>query len=67
VVRDGIEGFLVAPRDVDAIVERLRALSADPDRRAAMARAARVRAEQFTWGHYGQRLTEWLDRQLGIA
>jgi glycosyltransferase involved in cell wall biosynthesis len=67
VVRDGVEGFLVAPRDVDAIVERLALLHKDPDRRAAMARAARARAEHFTWGHYGLRLTEWLDRQLGIA
>ncbi len=67
VVRDGMEGFLVPVRDVDAIVERLRTLHRDPDLRARMALAARARAEEFTWNHYGARLTAWLDAQLGIS
>jgi glycosyltransferase involved in cell wall biosynthesis len=64
VVRDGVEGFLVPPRDVDALLDRLRMLAKDPDLRARMATAARKRAEQFTWAHYGDRLTAWLDAQL---
>ncbi|MCA3268574.1 MAG: glycosyltransferase family 4 protein, partial [Azospirillum sp.] len=67
VVRDGVEGYLVAPRDVDALVDRLRALHRDPDLRARMATAARARAEEFTWAHYGARLSAWLDRELGIS
>ncbi|MBI1245842.1 MAG: glycosyltransferase [Alphaproteobacteria bacterium] len=66
VVRDGTEGFLVPPRDVDALVERLRVLARDPDLRARMAKAARARAEEFTWMHYGNRLAGWLDTQLGL-
>lgn len=64
VVREGMEGFLVPPRDVDALVERLRLLARDPDLRARMAKAARARAEEFTWAHYGRRLSAWLDAQL---
>jgi starch synthase len=64
VVRDGNEGFIVPVRDVDALVERLRRLARDPDLRARMALAARARAEEFTWTHYGARLSTWLDAQL---
>lgn len=64
VVRDGREGFIVPVRDVDALVERLRLLARDPDLRARMALAARARAEEFTWTHYGERLATWLDAQL---
>ncbi len=64
VVREGSEGFLVPVRDVDALVERLRLLARDGDLRARMAKAARARAEEFTWAHYGQRLSAWLGAQL---
>ena len=64
VVQDGVEGFLVPIRDVDALVERLRLLARDPDLRARMGIAARARAEQFTWAHYGDRLSTWLAAQL---
>ncbi|MFM7345309.1 MAG: glycosyltransferase family 4 protein [Tagaea sp.] len=67
VVREGVEGFLVPPRDIDALVERLRLLHRDPDLRARMAIAARARAEEFTWAHYGARLAAWLDRELGVS
>jgi glycosyltransferase involved in cell wall biosynthesis len=61
VVRDGVEGFLVPIRDVDALVDRLERLHRDPDRRAAMGEAARARAELFTWHAYRQRLAIQLD------
>ncbi len=64
VVRDGTEGFVVPVRDVDALVDRLRLLARDGDLRARMAVAARARAEDFTWAHYGARLATWLDAQL---
>lgn len=64
VVRDGEEGFVVPVRDVEALVDRLRRLARDPDLRARMATAARARAEDFTWAHYGARLATWLDAQL---
>jgi len=59
-IKDGREGFVVPIRDPDAIAERLRVLHADPDRRRDMGRAARARAEQYTWRRYGDRVTEAL-------
>jgi glycosyltransferase involved in cell wall biosynthesis len=65
IVRDGVDGFLVPPRDVDAIVERLERLRADPQLRQEMARNARIRAQEFTWDAYRKKtvvaLRGWLD------
>ncbi len=56
-VRDGIEGRVVEPGDVEALAEALADLIGDPARRAAMARAIRARAEQ---AHDLPRLSERL-------
>jgi glycosyltransferase involved in cell wall biosynthesis len=49
VVRDGIEGFLVPPRDEGAAAAALVRLAADPDLRARMGAAANLRfRERFT-------------------
>ncbi|QFU17772.1 glycosyltransferase [Microvirga thermotolerans] len=42
-VRDGIEGRVVPPGDVDRLAEALASLGREPDRTAAMGRAARAR------------------------
>jgi glycosyltransferase involved in cell wall biosynthesis len=42
VVRDGIDGFLVEPGDVDAMAERLSTLAADPPLRHRMGEAGRA-------------------------
>ncbi|MBI3516403.1 MAG: glycosyltransferase family 4 protein [Proteobacteria bacterium] len=60
-VRDGVDGYLVPLRDPDAIERRILELHDDPARRHAMAASARQRAEQFTWGHYRERLGSVLD------
>ena len=44
VVRDGVEGFLVAPGDIDALTDRLRILLTNASRAAEMGLAARARA-----------------------
>jgi alpha-maltose-1-phosphate synthase len=64
VVRDGVDGFIVPIRSSDAISDAIERLRRDPDRRAAMGRAARARAEQFTWERYGDGLDSFL-RRLG--
>jgi glycosyltransferase involved in cell wall biosynthesis len=57
VVRDGVDGFVVPPRDVEAVAERLRLLAADSDLRTRMgANAAQRIRDGFTWTHYGERL-----------
>jgi phosphatidylinositol alpha-mannosyltransferase len=49
VVRDGVDGVLVAPGDAQALAETLRDLWEEPARRAAMARAAARDVERFAW------------------
>ncbi len=66
-VRDGIEGKIVPIRSVDAIAEAILTLKNDADLRAALGRAARVRALGFTWGHYRDRLGPILDGLLGLG
>jgi glycosyltransferase involved in cell wall biosynthesis len=56
-VRDGVEGFLVAIRDVAALRRRILELYEDPELRRAMGRAARARVRDgFTWDEYGERV-----------
>ena len=59
-ITDGVEGWLVPPRDVDALVHRLREAAANRDRLAEMGRAARARAEGWTWLEAGQCLADAL-------
>jgi glycosyltransferase involved in cell wall biosynthesis len=56
VVRDGVDGFIVAPRDVEAMVERLELLASDEDLRLEMSRKAAARAREFMLEGYGRRL-----------
>jgi L-malate glycosyltransferase len=44
VITDGVEGFLVAPRDVDTMAERALEILSSPERREQMGKAARQRA-----------------------
>ena len=64
VVRDGIDGFLVPPRDVEALMAKIELLYRDHEKRAAMAAHARARAEEFTWGAYRARLASLFDGVL---
>lgn len=57
VVRDGVDGFLVAPRDVGALAERIRTLCDDPDLRKRMGIAGRQSViASYTWQHYRSRI-----------
>jgi phosphatidyl-myo-inositol alpha-mannosyltransferase len=49
VVRDGVEGLLVAPGDAAGLAQSLRDLALDPARRTAMARAAIDVAPRYAW------------------
>jgi glycosyltransferase involved in cell wall biosynthesis len=60
VVEDGVQGFIVPVRDVNALAERLEELRADEGRRLAMGRMARQRAEILTWERYGDTLSQHL-------
>ena len=58
-VRDGVEGFIVSIRDPDALAERMERLRANARLRQALGRAARMRAEEFTWERHGQALIQY--------
>jgi glycosyltransferase involved in cell wall biosynthesis len=60
VLRDGIEGFLVPPRDVGALAARMERLALDPGLRVHMALAARARALAFDWPRYHEGLVATL-------
>jgi glycosyltransferase involved in cell wall biosynthesis len=45
----GNEGLLTKPNDADELIEGVLRLRADAERRAAMSRCARARAEQLSW------------------
>ena len=52
VVREGIEGYLVGPRDVRSLAARMEQLGCDPSLREQMSTAARKRALAFDWPRY---------------
>jgi len=55
-ISDGEEGWIVPPRDIDALVEKLRFAAANRDRLFAMGQAARRRAEGWSWDDVGRKL-----------
>lgn len=59
VVRDGVEGIIVRPGDVDAIASALEYLYSHREIAKRMGAAARQRVvENFTWEHYRARLLD---------
>ncbi|MEA2241009.1 MAG: phosphatidyl-myo-inositol alpha-mannosyltransferase, partial [Solirubrobacteraceae bacterium] len=58
VVRDDVEGRLVAPGDPAALGEAIRALAVRPEHRAELAVAARERAERFAWPHVAEEVEQ---------
>lgn len=57
VIRDGVEGIIVQPGDVDAIAGALEHLYRHPEIVERMSQAARRRVvENFTWNHFRARL-----------
>ncbi|MEY2547001.1 MAG: hypothetical protein QOG48_2118 [Verrucomicrobiota bacterium] len=59
VVRDGVDGIIVRPGDVDAIAAALEYFYRHPEIAERMGAAARERVvENFTWEHYRTRLLD---------
>jgi len=66
VVRDGVDGLLVAPASVDELTTALDRLICDPKLRASMGEAGRARAEsEFGLSKMIERTQEYYDEQLG--
>jgi len=68
VVRDGIEGIIVKPADVDAIAAALERLHRHPEIVQQMGSAARRRVvENFTWDHFRTRLLGAYEMAMRMA
>jgi glycosyltransferase involved in cell wall biosynthesis len=65
---DGVEGYIVAPRDVDALCAALQDLADDVPRRERFSRAALQRvAEIGGWDRYGQAVLQTFSKMLAPA
>lgn len=68
VVRDGVEGIIVQPGDVDAIAGALEHLYQHPEIIERMSQAARRRVvENFTWDHFRARLLVAYEAAMQMA
>jgi alpha-maltose-1-phosphate synthase len=66
IITDGLEGFIVPIRDTAALQERLHWCYHHPQELAEMGRAARQKAEQFTWARYRQILAQEVSKVLAV-
>jgi glycosyltransferase involved in cell wall biosynthesis len=58
ILADGVEGFIIPIRDVEALKEKLEWCYRHPQELAEMGRAARRKAEQLTWDLYRKKLVD---------
>lgn len=65
VVRDGVDGLIVPPRNAKALADAIERIVTDRALRAEMSANAKTRAREFTWHHYGQRLLAAINNALG--
>lgn len=64
ILTDGVEGFIVPIRDVEALKDKIEWCYCHPQELAEMGRAARRKAEQLTWGLYRQKLASRVQELL---
>jgi phosphatidyl-myo-inositol alpha-mannosyltransferase len=64
VVTHGVEGFLVLPKDADALALSLVHMLANADARREMSVRARARSEQYSWERVAQRVLSYYERLL---
>jgi phosphatidylinositol alpha-mannosyltransferase len=66
VARPDVDGLLVPPGQPVELGEALRALALDPARRAAMAAAARERAQRFSWSQVTSEVLEVYEEAVAV-
>jgi glycosyltransferase involved in cell wall biosynthesis len=67
VVRDGVEGIVVEPDDVDQLADGLRRYAEDVALRERLGAAARARAGDYTWDKAAARRLAGLEQALANA
>jgi phosphatidylinositol alpha-mannosyltransferase len=66
VVTDGVDGVLVPPGDAQRLAEELQRAHHEPERLAAMGRAARKSAERYAWPRVADRVTRVYERAIEV-
>ncbi len=66
-IREGENGFLVPPRDADALAERIQWCLDHPVEVVAMREAAQNTARSWTWAHFRASFRKQLGQKLGIS
>ena len=67
IVDDGVEGFIVPIRDVEALKEKLEWCYEHPQELQRMGKAARCKAEKLTWELYQRELGQVITSQIGFS
>ncbi len=65
-ITDGVEGFIVPIRDVEALKTKLEWCYQHPKELAEMGRAARLKAEKITWERYREKLIQKVNLLLSV-
>lgn len=63
-IDDGVQGFIVGPKDPQALAERIRWASDHRDALALMGRRARLQAEQFPWERFRMQIAQGLESSV---
>ena len=58
VIEDGVHGFVIPPKDISALKDRIEFLYENKSVREEMGGAARLYVQEFTWDRYGERLVK---------
>jgi phosphatidylinositol alpha-mannosyltransferase len=66
VVTDGVDGVLVPPGDAQRLAEELQRAHHEPERLAAMGRAARLSADRYAWPNVADRVTAVYERAIEV-
>lgn len=57
IVRDGVDGFIIPIRDVEALKEKILFMYENPERCREMGKSARLRVQSgFSWDDYGEKM-----------
>lgn len=64
---DGIDGFVIPIRDVEALKEKLFLLYTDDDLRKKMGKSAREHVSNFTWEKYGEEVVKAYQEILKLS
>jgi glycosyltransferase involved in cell wall biosynthesis len=62
VVRDGVDGFIVEPRDTQALADAISRLIGDRKLRQRFSESAKARAREYGWQQHGERLVQLTSR-----